>query len=1448
LDKALYIVANSATRSKKDPEILKFAMDATGLSEAGARSAGDDIRTTIKGLYDGSGTLRVPRMVRLDSLPEPAAVVPIPSPAQVAGPSSPSRLEISQTLSKKDVVITEGSDGWHARSADRLLVKGTESEEVAKRQAYDALQAEHADDGGGPRRPIEEALDDAVDPDDAGELYPEIGRMLEKGEFIRDMDRPAMVGKLIDSLPGIGDAVDWIRPANTLGEDIILAHLTKTSTRAMLNSKSTFWRQFQLYPVLQKTFGPNALNGKPIDQIVFIGSLDQVVPFNKTLFDIAQRPSLYQLDEAQKNALAIWSRHQDQLTEEVVEGYGVKLRNFETPEGAVFLSSVDVNDDLLKQLDSTEYKQVQKGRGQARVHDSAADRWLSDLNKAVNDKSAQLKRDLTPKEIDELKGNVKFKPLVDIEKLQAGMDVWKNNNAARQVFKEGSGGKTRAEALELILNPITGKPKYQGLIDARKANIRQIANLRNRIEKYRVPTGAIDPETGKPIYTQQPSAKGGLKDKQNLGKAETKARQIARRINEIQTQIDDAGDASRAGGDVSAANGDIYGPQFSYLHGQLHELNISLTKSFKDASTYQEFVGDKAAEGVAMMDELEGLLHQLYGNPAGKNKAEKIGIKGRYDAIGPESDGWTLVTDGGLYRYYKGDDARNIQKLVKMDENGVLAAIEEIRSTAFAADLSPLFGVQLPLAVIANPKGVAASLIGAGKDSVKYRDMMRIFRTQNMVKVISEDFDGYMDYAFYTGREVMADTPKEFKGGLLARLPLGMGKKFTQANEAMYSVVLRQSKNLYDEGIKDLLKAGASPEQAKAISADAANKVIPMWNPSRLGMSVQKEQLFRTLPTSISFLTKPVELMATATSGYLKLLVPGATLSFQERLAIKWTTRMAAAWMTAATTSQVAATFYSDTDKDPWQAAKDATIPGSGSWGAIQIGPYKIPAGGPFRGFIQALVPRDVSGVPFPVPFAGLWNWANNRVTPVISNTIDQIKNEDFYGAKIVPKDASVGEQIFRRFAYAVEGASPLTVGSIVGNVRRGLGNVEDFGNLIDWQKVAEDFVSQLGGSNMSKESPYTTSDLTSRKWAKDNGIKQYNGDDVKRTRDLPAGALEQFREKRPDLKERIDEEVEKAASLEIEWAVNTHRAMELKADAGINQALSDDKMADFWLDAAIPGAINPSEWREERRNRMLTLSAGRQEIYGDDFPEKDEKDKTPTDRYYEEFDRIRATVGRGQMTADAWDEMERWIASQTPKDRGWIETNTGLSNLTPKVKEYHEDMAKLDEYWQIEEEFFKEFPLDEEAKFLWDQYKNAKKADKQTGMYSDLREIEEGISEMRQEYRWENKEVDSILAKWDYSGVPVHDENYDRWVKLPALPDFHFRESESGPKMTPPPSQVQPSQSQPLQSQGTTPDNSADWMDSVLGLSTTPSAGTSPATTPDNSADWMDSVLAGAR
>lgn len=62
LDKAAFITANTAKRSKRDADYLKFVMDNTGLDEAAVRAAGRRVRTAIGGLpVDENGVIFVPR-------------------------------------------------------------------------------------------------------------------------------------------------------------------------------------------------------------------------------------------------------------------------------------------------------------------------------------------------------------------------------------------------------------------------------------------------------------------------------------------------------------------------------------------------------------------------------------------------------------------------------------------------------------------------------------------------------------------------------------------------------------------------------------------------------------------------------------------------------------------------------------------------------------------------------------------------------------------------------------------------------------------------------------------------------------------------------------------------------------------------------------------------------------------------------------------------------------------------------------------------------------------------------------------------------------------------------------------------------------------------------------------------------------------------------------------
>lgn len=107
-----------------------------------------------------------------------------------------------------------------------------------------------------------------------------------------------------------------------------------------------------------------------------------------------------------------------------------------------------------------------------------------------------------------------------------------------------------------------------------------------------------------------------------------------------------------------------------------------------------------------------------------------------------------MVTEGGLFQYYHAKDAKVIRDLHKASNSMVIRGLEEVRGTAFAGDFSPLFGVQMPLAFMANPYGVVRSLIGAVADSAKAGDVLRSFRTSTLADVVADDLDGWADLSF----------------------------------------------------------------------------------------------------------------------------------------------------------------------------------------------------------------------------------------------------------------------------------------------------------------------------------------------------------------------------------------------------------------------------------------------------------------------------------------------------------------------------------------------------------------------------------------------------------------------------------------------------------------------------------------------------------------------------
>ena len=1157
--------------------------------------------------------------------------------------------------------------------AERLIpsnLKGDGPTPAARRAADEGIPQEPAPDIGAAGR----GADDGPPPPrdvDGDELYDEFGELvvepeapklyeaLDQAQELQNLDAPGAFGQFLSILPGISQIQNYLRPANKIAAFIMNAYIGEAGVRARLLTHMFAERESVIFPMLRQNFGVGSLAGDKIPTIRFIGTADEYVDeIGNTLLDIAQRPHLYALSDAQREALGAWQTYQTKFMDEIINGYGVKADIFEVREGAVFLSNVNIDDELLKALDIDAAQAIGRGRNKHRYFNTAADRYRSvakKLDDAVADKRRDLEQSLgrvlsesevsALKEVLQAEQAIKFKAVTNIIDLQAGMDVWKARAAANQTFKIGSQGKTKVQIMDEL---------HRGLREKRDSIAKDLQAMNAQIT----------------TAERQLIAEGGA-----VRRLETALGQTDKRLQPILDRIDE----------LESLKNEGWGPELSYLSGQARELmrNVRLLEQ------QGVNIGERGVAGVTKLMTFNRRLGLI------ADQLDRVRAQYKVADVGD----YQLVTEGGLFQYYHAKDAKVIKDLHKASDSMTVRILEEVRGTAFAGDLSPLLGVQMPLAFLANPYGVVRSLGGAVVDSAKAGDVLRSFRTGTLADVVSDDLDGWLDFAFYSGRGITAGTPQEFAGGLLRYLP-----GFSKANEAMYSIVLRQTKALYDQQLSMLMKQGVSLEEAKATAADLALKVVPMWSPRRLGLAPGREAAVRAGVTSISFLTKPAEMMATASVGFAKLATK-QTLSAQERLATRVVTTMGATWMSLAVTSAVMDAKAKG--RDPWEAAKLAMTPNSGSFGTIKlVGTEKsIPMGGPIRGVVQAVAPqmKEINGVSVPVPFAGLPQFFMNRMTPGLRTQVSLLMDRDFFGGKVTgylkdPQSSTLGK-FLRGAAYEVEGLVPLTLGSAMGGIRRGLSDATD--PMIDASAIISDSLSQFGGVNMFVESPYTKGDYEARKWAKENGVRGYReqlpdgtlseGTEIKRRKDLSPRDRKRFEEGVPEVQDEIQEHIKRMGLQKVPWAVTTYKAETTKVEFAGQQQVDDEQLSRYWQDGPKPNhdtgttiSLSPKKWIEQRRTRMTDLAARRDEIY-ENLDTQDPKNAT--DRYYQKFDEIK-TKHNNQMSESAWEELDNWVENQSSYDKKWIEENTRLNALTPMVQEWYDDQTVLRGYWKLEEDF----------------------------------------------------------------------------------------------------------------------------------------------------------------
>ncbi len=443
--------------------------------------------------------------------------------------------------------------------------------------------------------------------------------------------------------------------------------------------------------------------------------------------------------------------------------------------------------------------------------------------------------------------------------------------------------------------------------------------------------------------------------------------------------------------------------------------------------------------------ELTPRVGRAFGKPWGKagvnygkdiQEVEKTidGVKAQLRALKPAWDVANLkpyiFVQEGIYRYFPAEQAKLLTEMRKTSRNPFFNALETIRATAFSGDLSPIVGVQTPLGILFDPIGSIDTAIG-GLPKMMERGILHPFSLVSLSKDIASDTESWAEYFSLMGRAPQG-TPAEFSGGLLGKIP-----GFPAFNEGTYILVTRQSKALFDRLTESLIHSGLPREQAVVVAADQASKVFPLLTPQGMGQSPARATTLRSLPTSYSFIRKPAEMFLDAARAYFKY----GTGQFKkvtpkEKIAARLIITLAGSLLAVSATSN--ALSAQAEGEDPMKAMWDAINPDpmNGKFLTLRFGKYKVPIGGPYRAIFRAIYPQKVSGVPVPVPFAGIPSYLNNRVNPLVKVQLSLYKNQDYYGKRIIQGDFP--ENIARLLAYEAEGMLPLTLGTTIEGLRTG--------------------------------------------------------------------------------------------------------------------------------------------------------------------------------------------------------------------------------------------------------------------------------------------------------------------------------------------------------------------------------------------------------------------------
>lgn len=588
--------------------------------------------------------------------------------------------------------------------------------------------------------------------------------------------------------------------------------------------------------------------------------------------------------------------------------------------------------------------------------------------------------------------NPDFRAETDLAELTGLHDRALAKLAGDETFRLGAGGQTRIEVVDLT---------HPGLRAAKESATRQMTNLRRRIDTA--------------IRQTKQAGTAGKRLDTAISQAEKRARPIFDRIDDL---------------------GEEFGPELSFLSGEARAISARA----EALRTIAAKVKGRGGVAGSRLKELQADVRKL--EPA----LEKL-RKG-YTVANLEP----YVLNRQTFRFHLPEQSAAIDNILQTKLNigqGFADAIDEVRLTAFAADVSPLTiqgllgGLSHPLTTATNSRNVVRAL----------------WNPDELLKIATREPELVERFTVATGRpfgEVGPEFVQQFKGIERVRIPFTQLRPGHALNRRLMGAVeeVRFSAWKTDQDLLRKMNPGMTQNVADAESANFLSKMIPALNPAETGRSVLRARFERVPVISTSFLASPVALTKDMASGLAKLglntkLSPIARwqlLSGREQLAILRGLNLAGSLSALTVGSYVASGF------SPEEAVKKTLDPTGNNprFLSIAIGKDRfIPIGGPARSFIRGLIPTEagkVAGLPVYTPFTNTRKWLLGKVTPAIKAPIDIARNKDFFGGKIAT--GSFPENILRAVWFGANSVLPLTIAEPSEAIRRGEIEPTDVGEI----------------------------------------------------------------------------------------------------------------------------------------------------------------------------------------------------------------------------------------------------------------------------------------------------------------------------------------------------------------------------------------------------------------